>query len=240
MITEELRKVITDAGLTPDDTDLTQLSTAIQSMIDAQSGNYALDTGAADAYVIALDPVITAYTDGMVVRFKVLNANATATPTLDAGGGAVTIVNDQGGAVAAGDMPAGSIITAVYDAASSKWMITTSVPSQALSQAVADSLYELKRTALQDLSASRAINTIYQNTKSHTIFLSISMSMPSANTATLYVDSVNPPAVAVGSMSNSNGSQVTGNICVPIPPFAYYKMQASSATIIQWTEEVLP
>jgi hypothetical protein len=33
MITEEMRKVITDAGLTPDHTDLTQLSAAIQAMI---------------------------------------------------------------------------------------------------------------------------------------------------------------------------------------------------------------
>ncbi len=44
MITEEMRKVITDAGLTPDHTDLTQLSAAIQAMITASLAPDASDT----------------------------------------------------------------------------------------------------------------------------------------------------------------------------------------------------
>lgn len=38
MMTEEMRKVITDAGLTPDHTDLTQLSAAIQALVAAGAG----------------------------------------------------------------------------------------------------------------------------------------------------------------------------------------------------------
>lgn len=44
MITEEMRKVITDAGLTPDHTDLTQLSAAIQAMIIASLAPDASET----------------------------------------------------------------------------------------------------------------------------------------------------------------------------------------------------
>ncbi|CAG0967098.1 hypothetical protein MTYP_01053 [Methylophilaceae bacterium] len=44
MITEEMRKVITDAGLTPDHTNLTQLSAAIQALITA-----AIPAGPSDA-----------------------------------------------------------------------------------------------------------------------------------------------------------------------------------------------
>ena len=54
----------------------------------AQSDNdrYALDTGAADAYAIAPAPAISAYRAGLTVIFKVVNANATTTPTLDVNG----------------------------------------------------------------------------------------------------------------------------------------------------------
>lgn len=44
MITEEMRKVITDAELTPDHTDLTQLSAAIQAMITASLAPDASET----------------------------------------------------------------------------------------------------------------------------------------------------------------------------------------------------
>lgn len=129
MITEELRQLLTDAGLVPSSSDLTQVSKAVQALIEVKSGQYALDTGAADAYVIALNPVPAAYENGMTVRFKALNAN-TGPSTLDAGAGADALVNDQGAALQANDVLAGSIVTAVYDSASASWMITTMVPSQ--------------------------------------------------------------------------------------------------------------
>jgi len=107
----------------------TTIREAIQRLIDAQSGNYALDTGAANAYVVALSPAITAYGDGMTVRVKAVSAN-TGASTLNAGGGAVSLVNDAGGALAAGDIAAGSIFTATYIASANKFYITSLVQSQ--------------------------------------------------------------------------------------------------------------
>ncbi len=134
---EELRAVLTAAGLTPSTASTSQLLEAIQRLIDAQSGNYALDTGAAGAYVVALSPAITAYTDGLTVRVKAVNANAGAS-TLNAGGGAVALVNDVGAGLVADDVPAGGIFTATYIASANKFYITGLVASQALSKSGGD------------------------------------------------------------------------------------------------------
>ncbi|BCB26486.1 hypothetical protein SKTS_13720 [Sulfurimicrobium lacus] len=125
----EIMAVITGAGMAGSGADLTQLKQAIERMIDAQSGNYALDTGVANAYVVALNPAIAAYGDGMTVRVKIVNAN-TGASTLNAGGGAVPLVNDVGGALAAGDLPAGGIVTATYIASAASFYITAMVQSQ--------------------------------------------------------------------------------------------------------------
>src|SRR3972149_3016598 len=65
---------------------------------------YAVDTGAADAYIANIAPG-KASTEGIGVILKVTNANATGTPTLDAGDGAKTIVRENSAALSPGDMP---------------------------------------------------------------------------------------------------------------------------------------
>lgn len=129
MIQEELAALPEGVGMTLDANNRTQVREAIKRMIDAQAGNYALDTGAANAYVVALDPAITAYEGGMTVRVKAVNANNGAS-TLNAGGGAVALVNDAGGALADGDIAAGSIFAATYIASANKFYITSMVQSQ--------------------------------------------------------------------------------------------------------------
>ncbi|MBI5435956.1 MAG: hypothetical protein HY937_02400 [Nitrosomonadales bacterium] len=128
-IGEELRAVQVAAGITPSTASTSQLLEAIQRLIDAQSGNYALDTGAANAYVVALSPAITAYTDGMTVRVKAANANTNAS-TLNAGAGVVALCNDVGGALAGGDVPAGGIFEVTYILSENKFRITSLVQSQ--------------------------------------------------------------------------------------------------------------
>jgi hypothetical protein len=138
-VQEEIMSVIEAAGITPSDASYAQLLEAIKRMIDIQAGNYALDTGVANAYVIALDPAINAYTEGMTVRFRVVHGN-TGASTLDAGAGPVALENDVAGALVSGDLPAGCMVSATY-VAGNKFLINTLVTSQALSQAAADALY---------------------------------------------------------------------------------------------------
>lgn len=99
--------------------------------LDNPTQDYALDTGVANAYVIALTPPITSYYNGLIVTWKVKSGNtSTGASTLDAGGGAATLVNDSGGAIAANDLVALSIVTSVYDGATSQFFVTEVVASQ--------------------------------------------------------------------------------------------------------------
>jgi hypothetical protein len=83
----------------------------------SQDTNYAADTGSPNAYVVALDPVLAAYVPGMPIRVKINagNTNTVTNPTLNAGPGAVTIVNQLGGVVQVGQIAAGAVLTFVYD-----------------------------------------------------------------------------------------------------------------------------
>lgn len=67
-------------------------------------GVSAIAAGTADARTAALNPVITAYTDQALYLIRIPAANATATPTLDLGGGAKTVVKGDNLPLIAGDM----------------------------------------------------------------------------------------------------------------------------------------
>ncbi|NNM68926.1 MAG: hypothetical protein HKM00_02970 [Gallionella sp.] len=140
MVQEELRNIVLAGGGVPSKTTYNQVLLSIENLIEVRAGNYVLDTGVANAYVIALNPAIAAYTNGMVVRARVANAN-TGASTLNAGGGVVPLVNDVGSPLASGDLPAGSVFAAAYDSALNKFLITSLVPSQAITQAQADARY---------------------------------------------------------------------------------------------------
>lgn len=146
-IQEELAAIAEAAGLTLNPANNAQVLEAVQRLIDAQSGNFTLDTGVANAYVVALNPAIAAYTEGMTVRVKVVNAN-TAASTLNAGGGAVPLVNNVGGALVSGDLLAGGILTAVYVASAGKFYVTSFIQSQAGSFSALDAATKYKQAAL--------------------------------------------------------------------------------------------
>lgn len=77
---------------------------------------YAADTGAANAYVIAPTPAITAYAVGQVFRFIAANAN-TGASTLAVSGLAAKTIKINGNTLdpESGDIPANGVVTAVYD-----------------------------------------------------------------------------------------------------------------------------
>lgn len=139
-VQEEMANLIEFTGLTLDSANNAQLLLAIENLIEIRSGNYALDTGVANAYVIALSPAISAYTADLSGRFKVIHAN-TGASTVNFGAGPVPLVNETGGALLNGDLPAGAVVSYSYVFGDNKAYITSLVPSQALSQAAADARY---------------------------------------------------------------------------------------------------
>lgn len=78
--------------------------------------NYALDTGAADAYVVSIPSLITPYTTGEKIRFKATNAN-TGASTIAVNGGAAKAIKrfNSTTALSAGDIPLNGIVELVYD-----------------------------------------------------------------------------------------------------------------------------
>lgn len=106
----ELVNVIEMAKLVPDETDLQQVGVGIRS----QRANYVEDSGAVNTLSVALDPPLTEYTPGLVLRVKVYSTN-TGASTIDAGAGRVSIKKPNGAETAPGDLPAGGLIELGFD-----------------------------------------------------------------------------------------------------------------------------
>jgi hypothetical protein len=86
--------------------------------------NYAVDTGAANAYAVSLTPTpISPYTAGFPIRFLVANTN-TAASTLNVNGtGAVAITRATTNALVPNDLLAGGIFEVVFNG--SNWQLTS-------------------------------------------------------------------------------------------------------------------
>lgn len=82
----------------------------------AVSVSYALDTGAANAYVITPSPAISAYTTGVAFLVKIGAGNTnTGSSTIAVSGLAAKNIFYNGAAVTAGALVAGSIVLLAYD-----------------------------------------------------------------------------------------------------------------------------
>jgi len=76
---------------------------------------YGVDSGTANAKVVALNPPLTAYTEGIALSFKNNLANTTATSININGLGAKSIRDSKGNTLTAGKLTAGSIYTLRYN-----------------------------------------------------------------------------------------------------------------------------
>ena len=122
-IGEELRAVVTGAGITPTDDDLLQVSKAIQSggLWSGVSG------GTADVITATFTPGIVALTNGMSLNVRASFVNATTAPTFTPNSGTIAakgIVKGNGLALVAGDIAgAGHWLILQYDSALAKWVL---------------------------------------------------------------------------------------------------------------------
>lgn len=140
----ELLGVVTAAGLAPSKTQNNQVLLAIEQLIAARSGNYSPDTGVANAYVIAFSPAISAYTNGLSVKFRAAHAN-TAASTLSAGAGTAPLLREDGTALQPGDIPPNSVVSATYDLGAGGFLINSLVLSQfgtAAKENIGNGLYD--------------------------------------------------------------------------------------------------
>jgi microcystin-dependent protein len=111
----ELAQCITGCGLTPSDTDLTQMWQALQ--IGPWINEYGVDTGSANVYSASITPVPTQLYVGMRVAVKIGNAN-TGPSTFNCNSlGAHAVRRATGADLVSGDLRAGQIAYLVFDGA---------------------------------------------------------------------------------------------------------------------------
>lgn len=85
-----------------------------------------VDTGAVNAYVVSTPQHESSYYMGMPCTFWTLNANTNTAPTLNLNGlGAKTIKNANGAALIAGQLPANTPISLVYDSSDTSWRLVS-------------------------------------------------------------------------------------------------------------------
>ncbi len=109
----------------------------IPSAIIGGISNYAVDTGAANAYVISVSPsTLVAYADGLTLRFKAANAN-TGAATINVNGlGLRSIVRPDGTSLTADDIYAGQICQISYNNTTGNFQLSIT-PLAAVYQALA-------------------------------------------------------------------------------------------------------
>lgn len=99
--------------------DLGAMVQAIQAQ--QQTYNYAVDTGATNAYIVGLTPALAAPVAGMPIRVLIENSN-TGPSTLNPGSGAAAIVRRDGSALIGGELLAGYIAEFQYNGTAYEFM----------------------------------------------------------------------------------------------------------------------
>ncbi|MFD2677989.1 phage tail protein [Camelimonas lactis] len=94
----------------------------IPSVVQSGKWNYAVAAGTANALTVTLDPPLSAYTPGLVLRVRAASTN-TAAYTLDAGAGAKAVVRYDGTPTQPGDRPPGVISEYIYDPVADAWRL---------------------------------------------------------------------------------------------------------------------
>jgi hypothetical protein len=125
----EIVNAISDANLSPSNSDLHQLAKGVQTC----HYNYGDDVGTTNHVVVVLTPVPDAYYAGMVVRFRALHA-PTGASDLDAGRGAKPIKKQAGGNTNGSEWSVGDVVTVTYDG--TNW--TMPIPPQVMLYAPRD------------------------------------------------------------------------------------------------------
>jgi microcystin-dependent protein len=122
--------------------------------VQAGGVSFALDTGTANAMVVALTPVPTTRYPGMVINIKKGVAANSGAMTIDIGdgSGANTINRATGAAMQSGDMPAGTVAALVWDGGA--WQYENWQP--ATSGAVTNNYYTQNLPYAADSGAANA------------------------------------------------------------------------------------
>lgn len=137
------------------------LGTLMPDPIRWGQGQFAADTGGANAYAMTLTPAPLAYSNGMRVQFKAANSS-TGASTLNINSlGTKTITTPTGAAIAAGNITAGQVVDCQYDGTNFQMLNATSSGTITAAQ-----LAEAARNSSQQYIADSGSANVYAATLS--------------------------------------------------------------------------
>jgi len=119
---------------------------------------YAADTGAANAYAVAVSSVITAYVDGLQVILKASHANTGASTVNVNGLGAIAIVHQDGTALQVNDIYVNQFVVAIYNATTNQFVLAGSAMGQILADITAQVSAAVTAAAFQAALPAQAGN----------------------------------------------------------------------------------
>jgi hypothetical protein len=257
--------IVDESGQTAiDDGTTATLETNFKAAVLAAAGGSALpwmttlwtDTGSANALAVTLAPVpaTLAALTGAVLKVKVAH-NGTGAATLAPNGLAATaIVNPDGVAMTAGQLPASGVAALVYDGAAFQLLSVADIDAYAKLAGSASQVFNVANATTlteavalgqlpstwADVTSSRMATiptaigsaTVYTNSNTTPLYVSIS---GTAGGITNIAGVVNGVEVAVGSES---GSGFTVGVCFIVPAGATYTAHTYSTalTTAYWKE----
>ncbi|TAI63874.1 hypothetical protein [Bradyrhizobium sp. Leo170] len=197
----EIVALINKNGITPANSDLTQLAQSVQQ----QKPNYGVDAGTANAYQVTLDPAPTAYRDGLTVRMlvthsptgpSVLNVNAL---------GPKPIKKRSGKDIQAGEFWAGDVIELVYDGS-----VFFVIGANAVSMLSASLDYYVATTGSDTLNDGLTPGTPFA-TVQHAINVTMSFNLNGYQVTIHVANGVYNGQISLPLMNGSGAVKITGN-----------------------------
>lgn len=111
----EIVNVISKSGFVPTDTPMPWAVQQLAIAVRSQALNYAEDTGSDSNISVAYDPPITTYTRGLTLHVRVRFENSSDVVRINAGAGNAFVRKMSGADVGAGQLPAQSLVTLIFD-----------------------------------------------------------------------------------------------------------------------------
>ncbi len=208
--------------------------------LQAQSGNYAIDTGSANAYVVTLSPALSAHVTGMPIRWKAAHTN-TGASTFNDGAGAVSLVLPGGAALTSGTVVANVIYETFWNGTAfqlegvifsnfsqlSGQVSNAQVPQSAVTQYVAAILANAALTgtpttptATAGTNNTQVSSTAFATNAANTAAAGVIAGFSLTNPGYMALSNgwiVQGGSVALGSIASGATAEATGDFYQPFP-----------------------
>lgn len=173
--------------------------------IQNQSLVYAVDSGAANAYVVTLSPAPGAYVDGMLVSFRATNANSGASTINVNSLGAKSIVTNANAALASGAILVNGTYDLIYNSSFGAFVLVNSSASSG--GVTASQIQQQAFTYAVDSGVANAyVVTLSPAPSAYTDGMIVCFRATNPNTG---ASTINVNGLGVVNLTNNNGTSLT-------------------------------